>query len=123
MNVVRGSHHSAYCFIENSYEGPGFGIGHGAPELFMKQFEAMSQDDDLVHEIFEVDMKAERESEALLLVLPAGNAAHIELGVAYGMGKKCYAVGSLEKTESLYCIFDKIFPDVESLKTWLHSKS
>ena len=27
---------------------------------------------------------------------------------AYGMGKKCYAVGIPEKTETLYCIFEKI---------------
>ena len=34
-------------------------------------------------------------------------------GVAYVMGKKCYAIGTLEKTETLYHIFDKIFPSLD----------
>lgn len=36
-------------------------------------------------------------SKNLLLVLPAGKAAHIEAGIAYGLGKKCYAIGDLSK--------------------------
>jgi len=38
---------------------------------------------------------------------------------AYGMGKKCYAVGIPEKTETLYCIFEKIFRDPKELSAWL----
>lgn len=81
----------------------------------------MPQDDPLIRKIFETDITAERQADNFLLVLPAGIAGHIEAGVAYGMGKKCYAIGELEKTETLYCIFDKIFPDIESLKVWLDS--
>ena len=42
-------------------------------------------------------------------------AAHIEAGVAYGMGKKCYAIGEYEATDSLYNIFEEIFSD-ENIK-------
>lgn len=52
-------------------------------------------------------------------MLPAGKSAHIEAGVAYGLGKKCYAVGEYDTTDSLYLIFDKIFANEEELKRFL----
>lgn len=120
LDAVRASGRTAYCFIENEYKGAAveFKMDEN-PETFMKQSEELSQDDPLIRTIFETDMAAEREAESFLLVLPAGIAGHIEAGVAYGMGKKCYAIGDVEKTETLYCIFDKIFPDAASLQRWL----
>jgi len=52
-------------------------------------------------------------------VLPAGQAAHIEAGIAYGLGKPCYAVGPVERSETLYRIFDDIFSGVHELRRWL----
>lgn len=122
LDTVRASGKTAYCFIENEYSGEAVEFKMGEdPDAFMKQSEALAQDDPLIRKIFDVDITAERESENFLLVLPAGIAGHIEAGAAYGMGKKCYAIGTLEKTETLYCIFDRVFPDIESLKKWLNS--
>jgi hypothetical protein len=123
LDTVRTSGKTAYCFIENEYKGEAVEFKmDDDPDAFMKQSEEMSQEDPLIHKIFETDIAAERDAENFLLVLPAGIAGHIEAGAAYGMGKKCYAVGRPEKTETLYCIFDKIFPDIESLKLWLESE-
>lgn len=120
LDIVRESGRTAYCFIENGYEGEAIEFKvDGDPDIFMMQSEAMAQDDPLIQKIFNNDITAEHESDNFLLVLPAGIAGHIEAGVAYGMGKKCYAIGTLEKTETLYCIFDKIFPSLESLRAWL----
>ncbi len=120
LDVVRASGKNAYCFIENQYKGEAVEFKMDVdPDIFMKQSEALPQDDPLIRKIFEVDISAEREADNFLLVLPAGIAGHIEAGAAYGMGKKCYAVGKLEKTETLYCIFDKIFPDIATLEEWL----
>lgn len=120
LDVVRASGKTSYCFIENEYKGETIEFKIDSdPDVFMKQSEAMSQDDPLIRQIFEVDITAEKESDNFLLVLPAGIAGHIEAGVAYGMGKKCYAIGKPEKTETLYCVFDEIFPDIKSLKVWL----
>lgn len=122
LDTVRASGKSAYCFIENEYKGEAIEFTlDGNPEIFMKQSEALSQNDPLIRKIFETDIGAEREAKNFLLVLPAGIAGHIEAGVAFGMGKKCYAIGQPEKTETLYCIFDKIFPDLAALKDWLGS--
>ncbi|HSX34544.1 MAG TPA: hypothetical protein VLF62_02785, partial [Candidatus Saccharimonadales bacterium] len=122
LDAVRASGKTAYCFIENAYEGELLSFDETNPEHIeaaMQESEAMQQDHPMIRKIFETDMGGERASAAFLLVLPAGTAAHIEAGVAYGMGKKCYAVGVPEKTETLYCIFDKIFPDILTLEQWL----
>jgi hypothetical protein len=120
LDIMRQSGKSVYCFIENHYKGDVVEFDMNTdPNVFMGQLEDLPQNHPHIRNIFEVDIAAERESENFLLVLPAGIAAHIEAGVAYGMGKKCYAVGQLEKTETLYCIFDQIFPDVQALQEWL----
>ena len=49
----------------------------------------------------------------------AGKAAHIESGIAYGLGKKCYAIGEYETTDTLYNIFEEIFCDEEELENFL----
>lgn len=122
LNAVRASGKSAYCFIENAYEGERLSFDitdQQAIEASMQTSEAMAQDDPMIRKIFNNDIAGEREADNFILVLPAGIAGHIEAGVAYGLGKKCYAVGRPEKTETLYCIFDEIFPDLAAFEAWL----
>ena len=66
-------------------------------------------------------MNAQKNSENFLLTLPAGKFGHIEAGVAYGLGKKCYALGEYDTTDSLYNIFEKIFKDEKELENFLKS--
>lgn len=122
LDAVRASGKTAYCFIENAYEGEKLSFNADSQEdieTTMQASEVMPQDDPMIRKIFENDINGERDSANFLLVFPAGIAGHIEAGVAYGMGKKCYAIGKPEKTETLYCVFDKIFPSIESLQDWL----
>jgi hypothetical protein len=115
VDVVRASGKTAYCFIEHDYEVDGVKIdGDADPEGFMRQTEALHHDDPLIRRIFEADLAAERAADHFLLVLPAGLAGHIEAGIAYGMGKPCYVLGTPEKTETLYCIFTQIFSDLRA---------
>ena len=60
-----------------------------------------------------------KNSKNLLLVLPAGKAAHIESGIAYGLGKKCYAIGEYEATDTLYNIFEENFNNEGKLEDFL----
>ena len=78
-------------------------------------FESLDLENPRVRTIFEHDLNGEKDSENFLLVLPAGKSAHIEAGIAYGLGKKCYAIGEYDVTDSLYLIFDKIFKDENEL--------
>lgn len=69
--------------------------------------------------LFHNDLEGEKNSRNLLLVLPAGKAAHIEAGIAYGLGKKCYAIGEYEATDTLYNIFQEIFSCETELEEFL----
>ena len=84
-----------------------------------KEFESLNLKSDIVINLFNNDLEGERSSKNLLLVLPAGKAAHIESGIAYGMGKKCYAIGEYEATDTLYNIFEEIFNDENELEEFL----
>ena len=124
LDLIRSSGHTAYCFIENLYEGEKVEFNMvGDIESMMKRLESLPQNDPFVKKVFETDINAERKSAAFLLVLPAGISGHVEAGAAYGMGKPCYAVGTLEKTETLYNIFEEIFPDKTALDKWLSNRS
>ncbi len=114
---IRATGKTAYCFIENEYDG------HGVKnELEPKDVESQMKDNESIKDwqnnptfrkIFETDMQALRDSDAIVAVFPLGFSAHTELGAAYGMGKKCYGIGIPEKAETLYFIFDGIFPTVD----------
>lgn len=124
LDIVRSHGKSAYCFIENSYQGKKVEFHPGdSVEEVMQQLENFDINDELVQEIFSNDMRGQREADAFLLVLPGGTSSHIEAGVAYGLGMKCYAVGTPEKTETLYQIFEEIFPSSKALSNWLVDES
>jgi hypothetical protein len=118
MNSLRSEGKKVYCFIENTYDGDGikFETKPGADvESMMGAIENLNdwQANPTFRKIFENDIAAERNSEAVIVVFPAGFSAHMELGAAYGMGKKCYGIGKPEKAETLYLMFDEIFPTLE----------
>lgn len=95
--------------------------GRSDPELMMSRWEQLPnwRDNPFVARIFERDVTALKASDALLLVLPAGKSAHIEAGIAYGLGKPCFALGEQHETESLYQIFREIFPSLNAFTQYL----
>lgn len=109
---------SYYCFLKNE-DNWGYGNKLQTPEEKQKEFESLSLKSDIVLKLFQNDLEGEKNSKNLLLVLPAGKAAHIEAGIAYGLNKKCYAIGEFEATDTLYNIFEDIFPNESELENFL----
>lgn len=109
---------SYYCFLKNE-DNWGYGNSNQTPEEKQREFEALNLKSDIVLNLFHNDIDGEKCSNNLLLVLPAGNAAHIESGIAYGLGKKCYAIGAYESTDTLYNIFEEIFSNENELEDFL----
>jgi hypothetical protein len=64
-------------------------------------------------------MAAQRAARRFVMVMPAGNAAHIEARVAFGLGKPCYAVGHVAKTETVF--FARMFTSSDDSPSWLAS--
>lgn len=121
LDAVRASGKTAYCFIENSWDDESFAIDASTStqddiETFMQSLEKMPdwQTNPTFKAIFEKDMEGLRAGAETIIVFPAGLAAHMELGAAYGLGKKCYGIGAPEKNETLYLMFDELYPDLQS---------
>jgi hypothetical protein len=69
-------------------------------------------------EVFERDLEALRSADTVVLLLPAGTSAHIEAGIAYGLGKELVLIGEPEKPETLYFIYNERYQTTEEfLKT------
>ena len=110
---------SYYCFLKNDNTKNTYGDNSKRESENMDVFEKLDLKSDIVLNVFNEDLKNEKASKNLLLVLPAGKSGHIEAGIAYGMGKKCYALGEYDATDSLYNIFEDIFKDEKSLEEFL----
>ena len=113
---------SYYCFIKNESDW-GYGNKNQTPEERQQEFESLGLKSDIVLKLFNEDLEGEKSSKNFLLVLPAGKAAHIESGIAYGFGKKCYAIGEYEATDTLYNIFEEIFANEDELDKFLNDYS
>ena len=110
---------SYYCFLKNDDTMNSYGEEGQTEEEKMQIFENLGLKSDIVLNIFNQDLDNEKASKNFLLVLPAGKSGHIEAGISYGMGKKCYAIGEFDATDSLYNIFDIIFNDEKELEEFL----
>jgi len=101
-----------YCFFESDTN---IRPSEGDPELEMQEFEAIAnwQKDKRIYAIFKDAVNKIKDSDILVLLLPAGSSAHIEAGIAYGLGKKCILVGEKKEAESMYLISDKFYNSID----------
>lgn len=108
-----------YCFAKNEESHKNAGLDLlGTPDQLADKYEKCSLGSDSIRTLFNDDLDGLKSAENFLLVLPAGNSAHIEAGIAYGLGKHCYAIGQYKKADSLYLIFDKIFSNIDEMKRY-----
>ena len=105
IDKIHEKGYSCYNFLEMPAD-PKNPNNH--PEKQMQVFEATENfmGDEYISRIFKRDLNGLKNANIVLLLLPAGIAAHIELGIAYGLGKKCIMIGEPEKPESLYHLFN-----------------
>ena len=90
------------------------------PENQMKAFENIKDffNDEHFKKIFKRDLSGLKNAKKVIVLLPAGTSVHIEVGIAYGLGKPLILIGEPEKPESLYLIFKKRYKTMdEFLKT------
>jgi hypothetical protein len=52
-----------------------------------------------VKKIFEAELEGLKQSDAVILLEPAGRSSLLEAGAGFGMGKKVFVVGAIEKPE------------------------
>lgn len=119
VHALRNMGKSVYCFLDAPQSVHRI---KEDPEESMKKFEARDwRKDSYIREVFEKDMEAEKSSKNFILLLPAGKSAHMEVGAAYGMNKHTILIGEQEKAESLYLIFDEVYPTIKAFTSSLES--
>lgn len=107
VKELRDKGKSVYCFLDAPQSVHRL---EEDPEKAMQDFEALDwKSDTYVREVFEKDMAAEKSADNFILLLPAGKSAHIEAGVAYGLGKHTILIGEQKEAESLYLVFNEHF--------------
>jgi hypothetical protein len=109
LDALDGVGARSSCFIRTSYdaEAAAFAAPGGADDADL--------DDPGIRRLFEQDLAALRAADRFVLVLPAGPAAHMEAGIAFGLGKPCVAVGPADRTETLHRAFDAMCADPADL--------
>ncbi|MEW6077606.1 MAG: hypothetical protein AB1724_07340 [Thermodesulfobacteriota bacterium] len=63
---------------------------------------------------FRRDLDGLKNAGTIVMLLPAGTSAHMEAGIAFGLGKKIVLIGTPEKPETLYFIFDEYYKTVDA---------
>lgn len=70
------------------------------------------QDNVDIKRIFEAELAGLKQSDAVILLEPAGRSSLLEAGAGFGMGKKVFVVGRLEKPEVALLGAAGFYPDV-----------
>lgn len=67
---------------------------------------------------FGYDMDALDAADAVVLVMPCGRSAHLELGYAAGAGKRTAILLSEGEPELMYLMVDRLFHSLNDLVHW-----
>lgn len=88
---------------------------HWSPSAFIKAL-----NDPIAKAGFGEDMQALRDADVVVLLMPCGRSAHLEMGWAIGAGKRTAIVlnGACEP-ELMYKMADHICIGIEELLVWL----
>lgn len=120
VRILRNAGHEVYDFRNPSPGETGFGWKEGAsPEQLTepKRF----RDEVLTHPLaragFARDMQALESSEAVVLALPCGRSAHLELGYAAGLGRRTIVLldDPISAPELMYLACSHIVTDIDEL--------
>jgi hypothetical protein len=67
-----------------------------------------------IKKIFDSELEGLKKSDAVILLEPAGRSSLLETGAAFGMGKKVFVVGPIEKPEVALLGANGFYPDINA---------
>lgn len=114
LRALRDAGHSVYDFrtakANFRWEEMDLNWEQWTPDQFI---EAISTDQSI--DAFESDLDALEACDTCVLVLPAGNSAHLELGFAAGAGKDAYTLVNAGFKADLMVMVGHVISSVEEL--------
>lgn len=119
VEALRTAGHEVYDFRNPGDGRPGFGWGQvdsSWREWSPREFRAALQHPVAAHG-FERDMRALRNADATVMVLPCGKSAHLELGFAAGVGQRTLILcdADLQDPELMYLMSSDICLSIPEL--------
>jgi hypothetical protein len=107
--IKRG--YGVYSFLQS---GANLTTGVSIAEELKTFIDAMQnwRDDQNIKRVFDSELDGLKTADAVILLVPAGHSSLLEAGIGYGMGKKVFIVGTIEKPEVFYLISEKLYPDI-----------
>lgn len=121
-NKLKENNKRVYCFIESLSTIKHVGNIGDDPEECMKRLEGIKDWRNSIEykELFKSHMDALKNSETVIVLFPIGSSASIEAGVAFGLGKKLISIGTPDKPETLYLIFDQCYSSIDEFLSSNH---
>ncbi|SRR5258708_4364666 len=112
--------HQVYSFLDS---GSNLSTGVAIVDELRLFREALAdwEHDPRIKDIFHSELEGLKGSEAVILLQPAGHSSLLEAGIGYGMGKKIFVIGPIEKPEVFYLICEGIYADTATFLADLKS--
>ncbi len=112
-DVLKMRGHEVYSYLQNTDNSlTGLSI-EDELKTFMTAL-AKWDTDPQIKQIFDSEVAHLKASDAVVLLGPVGHSSLIEAGIGYGLGKKVFIIGHMDKPEVFYLISESIHPDVDS---------
>lgn len=121
INEIKKRGYSCYNFCDEPADPDN---AHAHPETQMEAFEATQDFHNSEHfkKLFHQDLEALRNAHTAILLHPCGLAAHMEAGIAFGLGKPLIMIGKPPKPETLYLMFQERYPSIDDFLAIINEK-
>jgi hypothetical protein len=105
--------YGVYSFLQS---GANLATGASIAEELKVFVDAMQnwEDDQNIKKIFQSELEGLKSSDAVIMLEPAGHSSLLEAGIGYGMGKKVFIIGAVEKPEVFYLIAQQLYANIPS---------
>ncbi len=113
VSGIESKGYSSYNFLSKDTV-PEFSHLSRAEQMEILESHADFWNDPLHKHHYDSDMNGLKNADTVVMLLPAGLAAHMEAGAGYGLGKKMILIGEPEKAETLYLMFSERYPTIEN---------
>jgi hypothetical protein len=119
VKMLRDAGHTVYDFRQPTEDDSGFHWSDIDPMWQEWSMEQFRQALPTALQAYHRDRKALDEADAVILIMPCGRSAHLELGYAVGRGTPSAILLSDGEPELMYSLADRLCTTFTEISEWL----